>query len=76
MKNKKLLINAFNLLEFLAYECELSLYSQIATKEFLFKISGLLMNKDVDPIVFPPLTQGQGQNHANHLLLGRTIPTP
>lgn len=58
MKNKKLLINAFNLLEFLAYECELSLYSQIATKEFLFKISGLLMNKDVDPTVLVSLMEG------------------
>lgn len=58
MKNKKLLINAFMLLEFLGYECELSLYSQIATKEFLFKISGLLMNKDVDQAVRFPLCVG------------------
>lgn len=47
LKNKRVLINVFTLLEYLAYECELSLYSQIATKEFLFKISGILMNKEI-----------------------------
>jgi hypothetical protein len=47
-KNKKVLINVFNLLEYLGYECELSLYSQISTKEFLFKISGMLTNKEID----------------------------
>jgi hypothetical protein len=48
LKNKKVLINVFTLLEYLAYECELSLYSQISTKEFLFKISGMLTNKEID----------------------------
>lgn len=52
LKNKNVLLNIFNLLEYLAYVCELSLYSQISTKEFLFKISGLLMNKDIDPAVW------------------------
>ncbi len=51
LKNKRVLINVFVLLEFLVYECELSLYSQISTKEFLLKISGLLMNKDIEPDV-------------------------
>jgi hypothetical protein len=47
LKNTRVLINIFTLLEYLAYECELSLYSQISTKEFLFRISGLLMNKEI-----------------------------
>lgn len=48
LKNKRVLINVFTLLEYLGYECELSFYSQVCVKEFLFKISGLLMNKEVD----------------------------
>lgn len=51
LKNKNVLVNVFTLLEFLAYNCELSLFTQISTKEFLFKISGLLMNKDIDTAV-------------------------
>ena len=57
LKNKKVLLNIFSLLEFLAYNCELSLYSQISTKDFLFKISGILMNKDVDPAVKEKILQ-------------------
>lgn len=51
LKNRQVILNIFTLLEFLAYECELSLYSQISTKEFLFKISGFLLSKDVEPEV-------------------------
>ena len=52
MKNKKVLMLSFMLLEFLAYNGELGLSTQIPTKEFLFKISGLLMNKEIGQEVY------------------------
>lgn len=45
VKNRKVLYYCFDLLEFLSYRCELALFSQISSKEFLLKISGLLMNQ-------------------------------
>jgi hypothetical protein len=51
IKSKKVLFFCFDLLEYLSFRCELALYSQISTKEFLLKISGLLMAQDLDPSV-------------------------
>jgi hypothetical protein len=51
IKNKKVLFLCFDLLEYLSYRCELALYSQISSKEFLLKISGLLMAQDIDASV-------------------------
>lgn len=51
IKQKKVLFYCFDLLEFLSFRCEQALYMQICTKEFLLKVSGLLMNKEIDPTV-------------------------
>ena len=50
-KSKKVLFITFDLLEYLSYHLELPFFSQIATKEFLFKISGLLMNRETEPMM-------------------------
>lgn len=57
VKNKKVLYYCFDLLEFLSYRCELALFSQISSKEFLLKISGLLMNQEIDPVVHEKVLQ-------------------
>lgn len=57
IKNKKVLFFCFDLLEYLSYRCELALYSQISSKEFLLKISGLLMAQDIDASVQTKILQ-------------------
>lgn len=52
-----MLFYCFDLLEFLSYRCELALYSQISTKEFLIKTSSLLTNQDIDPSVHTKILQ-------------------
>lgn len=54
IKNKKVLFLMMDLLEYLSYQTELSFYSQVATKDFLLRISGLLQSKDLDPAVQHP----------------------
>lgn len=51
IKNKKVLFLTLDLLEYLSYQTELSFYSQVATKDFLMRVSGLLQSKDLDPAV-------------------------
>lgn len=51
IKNTRVLYYCFDLLEYLSYRCELALYSQISTKEFLLKLSALLMSQDIDEVV-------------------------
>ena len=51
IKNKRVLYYCLDLLEYLTFYCELSLYSQISTKEFLLKLSTLLMSQDIDKAV-------------------------
>jgi hypothetical protein len=48
IKNKKVIFLILDLLEYVSYQTELSFFMQIATKDFLLKISGLLQAKDLD----------------------------
>jgi hypothetical protein len=57
IRNTKVLFYCFDLLEYLSYRCELALYSQISTKEFLLKISGILMGEGLDTAVQTKLLQ-------------------
>ena len=51
IKNKKVQYLALDLVEYLSYQTELAFYSQIATKDFLMRISVLIQSKDLDPLV-------------------------
>lgn len=51
IKNRKVLFLTMDLLEYIAYQTELSFYSQVATKDFLLRLSGLLQSKDLDEAV-------------------------
>jgi len=57
IKNRKVLFLTMDMLEYLGYHTELSFYSQIATKDFLLRLSGLLQAKDLDEAVIVDFIQ-------------------
>lgn len=50
-KDKKITMLSLELLEYLSYTCEMTLYNQIATKEFMMRIGALLKSHDSDDLV-------------------------
>lgn len=50
-RDKKVTLLCLELLEYLTYACEITLYNQIATKDFLLKMGTILKSHDLGEMV-------------------------
>ena len=57
IKNRKVLFLTMDMLEYIGYQTELTFYSQVATKDFLLRLSGLLQAKDLNEAVMRNLSK-------------------